>query len=100
MISNEARARLAGASPGARTPISKLIGKIVTAVASIAVLAVALLFSIVFFAVVLTIALLGGGYVWWKTRALRKQMQERPSGGRVIEGEVIRDERTPETVHR
>ncbi len=91
MITNEQRARLADARQRANPPpIASLVGKIVTAVASIAVLAVALMFSIVFFAVLLTIALVAGGYVWWKTRALRKQMRERPPGGHVIEGEVIR----------
>ncbi|MEO8163981.1 MAG: hypothetical protein ABI619_01160 [Betaproteobacteria bacterium] len=54
-------------------------------------LAVAFMLSIVIFAVLLTVALLGGGYVWWKTRALRKRMRERPPSGHVIEGEVIRE---------
>jgi len=37
------------------------------------------------------------GYLWWKTRDLRKQMRNHPFGdeviaGEVIEGEVIRGE--------
>lgn len=68
-----------------------------------ALLVVMLMFSALLFAAALTIGLLIAGRVWWKTRALRKQMRAqsqafapRPhtsdaaSGGRVIEGEVIR----------
>lgn len=100
MMSNDPRARLAGASQRPATPISNLIGKIVTAIAGIAVLAVALMVSIVFFAVILTIGVLAGGYFWWKTRDLRKQMRERPPGGRVIEGEVVRDAHSPPGMRR
>ncbi len=47
--------------------------------------------SLLVFALLATIGLLVWGYVWWKTRELRRQMRERPPGGRVIEGETIRD---------
>jgi hypothetical protein len=47
--------------------------------------------SLLIFAAVAAIALLVGGFLWWKTRALRRQMRERPPGGRVIDGEVMRD---------
>lgn len=45
--------------------------------------------------VVLTV----GGYLWWQTRELRRQMRARmqpqpQAGGEVIEGEVISQERT------
>lgn len=36
----------------------------------------ALLVSIAFFAVALTLALIVFGYFWWKTRAIRRQMRE------------------------
>ncbi len=32
------------------------------------------------------------GYLWWRTRDLRKQMREHPAGNVVIEGEVIEGE--------
>ena len=54
-------------------------------------LVAAFTFSLVLFAVLVVVGLLVWTYLWWKTRALRKQMRERPPGGRVIEGEVIRD---------
>ena len=54
-------------------------------------LVVAFTISLLVFAAVAAIALVVVGYLWWKTRALRKQMREHPPGGRVIEGEVIPD---------
>jgi len=51
--------------------------------------------SLLVFAIVVTGGLLVLGYLWWKTRDLRKQireqMRQRPTGERVIEGEVIRE---------
>jgi hypothetical protein len=44
------------------------------------------------FAVVLTVGAIAFGYLWWKTRELRKQMRNHSSGGVVIEGEVIKGE--------
>ncbi len=51
---------------------------------------VSLVFLVIGMAVVLTI----GGYLWWQTRDLRKQLRARMQGqrdhpGRVIEGEAI-----------
>ncbi|MDD3677418.1 MAG: hypothetical protein RBS10_11745 [Thauera propionica] len=70
-----------------------LLQKIVTVLVTIAVFGVALMFSVVLFAVVVTVGAVAWGYLWWKTRALRKQMREHPPTGRgmVIEGEVIRE---------
>ena len=59
----------------------------------------------VFFAVIVTVGAVAWGYLWWKTRALRKQMREQASMGQgqrqgeawsgaqglIIEGEVIRE---------
>jgi hypothetical protein len=64
-------------------------------------LAGAFVLSVVFLAIGLTAVLAAGGYLWWKTRELRKQLRARMqeqsqpwSGGDVIEGEVIEPERT------
>ena len=64
-------------------------------------LAGAFLLSLVFLAIGLAVVLTVGGYLWWKTRELRRQirarMQEQAqpwSGGEVIEGQVITQERT------
>jgi uncharacterized protein YneF (UPF0154 family) len=47
--------------------------------------------SVVALAVVCVIVLLAVGYLWWKTRDLRRQLRENPPGGRVIEGDAVRD---------
>ena len=90
MITNGGQFRLGGNGQRLRAPAPGLLGRLLTAVASAAVLVVAFMFSLVIFAVFATVALAGGLYLWWKTRALRRQLRERPPGGRVIEGEVIR----------
>ena len=98
------------------SPLRKVLAVIVTA--ALAVLG--FMFSAVLLAVVLVAAVLGGIYVWWKTREVRKQMQQMQQSmrdfqaqaqaqgqtadseifrgevfeGEIIEGEVIhRDER-------
>ncbi|WP_041646071.1 CPBP family intramembrane glutamic endopeptidase [Aromatoleum aromaticum] len=79
------------------------------AIAAAAVLfGLALTFSVIFFAVVVAAGILIWGYVWWKTRDLRKAMRAtqararasaqgrggpKPGQGIVIEGEVVREVR-------
>lgn len=96
MLTNDDQSRFPGNGPRFRAPGSGFLGKILTTVASAAVLVMAFMFSLFVFAVVATIGLMLGGYLWWKTRELRKQMRERPPGGRVIDGEVIRDSAKPD----
>lgn len=92
--------------PGSGRPLS-LLTKVVRGIAVAAVLAVAVAFSIVLFVIALAVLLGFGGYLWWKTRALRSQMHTQmrawqagataePAGnqdtvrkGETIEGEVI-----------
>jgi hypothetical protein len=98
--------------PGVRPPgqgfgLAGLLGRIIAAVVTLALLVVGLMFSLVVFAV----ALVGGaalfGWLWWKMRrALRQARQDPrfgapgtgmgagapPGSGEVIEGEVIRGE--------
>jgi Flp pilus assembly protein TadB len=83
-----------------------LFGRIVTALITVALLAVAVMFSVA----VLAVAAVGGailvGWLWWKTRRVRRAMQDsfpgsfdtsnsgRPAqpGGDIIEGEVLKGE--------
>ena len=79
-------------------PLRKIVGVIVT----VAVAIVVLMFSAVFFAVIAVVGLIAWGYLWWKTREVRKQMrafanqdqsvmrEQRASNDEVFEGEVIR----------
>ena len=68
-----------------------LLGKVAAAVLGTIALVVAFMFSVVALAVVSVIVLIAIGYVWWKTRDLRRRLRENPPGGRVIDGDVIRD---------
>jgi uncharacterized iron-regulated membrane protein len=73
--------------------------KAVVVLGGIVLLASAFVVSLVFVAIGFAVVLSFGGYLWWKTRELRRQVharmeeQQRPAG-RVIEGEVIPLERT------
>ncbi len=96
MLTSNNQFRISRNGPRLRTPASGLLGKILTAVASAAVLVVAFMLSLLIFATVAAIALVVGGYLWWRTRELRRRMREQPPGGRVIEGEVIRDQLKPD----
>ena len=100
MFTNDEQVRLTGNDPRVRVPRPGFLGKFLTAVASAAVLVVAFMLSLLIFAVLVTIALLAGTFLWWKTRTLRRQMRERPPGGRVIDGEVIRDVEPQDAIQR
>jgi ABC-type bacteriocin/lantibiotic exporter with double-glycine peptidase domain len=63
--------------------------KLLTLLASVILLIVGLTFSVLFLAVVVAVGLVVWGYFWWKTRALRQAMRERPPGGHVVEGEAV-----------
>jgi hypothetical protein len=71
---------------------NSLLARVLTAVASIVVLMVAFILSFVIFAALAGIALVAGGYIWWRTRALRRHLREHGRGGRIIEGQVIPDD--------
>ena len=72
-----------------------LLGKVLTFAAGAVLLVVGLVFSLLVLAVAATAAVLILGVFWWKTREQRRQMRERRSGGRVIDGEAIRETRRP-----
>ncbi|MDO9011237.1 MAG: hypothetical protein Q7U78_05450 [Gallionella sp.] len=78
----------------------RIIGLIVTA----ALIVLGLMFSMVLIALIAVVGLIAGGYLWWKTRTLRKQMREHQQSmrgaandadafkGEVFEGEIIEGE--------
>jgi Flp pilus assembly protein TadB len=72
---------------------SGLLGKVLTFATGAVLLVAGLVFSLVVFALAATAAVLILGFLWWKTRDQRRQMRDRPPGGRVIDGEVIRETR-------
>jgi membrane protein implicated in regulation of membrane protease activity len=63
------------------------LGRAIAAAAGVVLVGAGILLSMLLFAVLAGTALLVGGYLWWKTRELRRQLQER--SGRIIEGEVV-----------
>lgn len=68
-----------------------LVSRIAASVIGAIALFVVFMFSVVALAVVSVIILIAVGYLWWKTRDLRRQLRENPPDGRVIEGDAIRD---------
>ena len=92
------RFRLGGKSPQHQVQRPGLLRKLVAAIAGSLILVGAFMLSRVLLAAVATVGVAGGVYLWWRTRELRKRLRAharaRPTDGRVIEGEVIRD---PET---
>jgi hypothetical protein len=75
--------------------LRKAAALVVTAI----LIGLALMFSMLIFAAILVVGAMAWGYLWWNTRALRKQMRNYPSGddatgGEIIEGEIIEGEAT------
>jgi Flp pilus assembly protein TadB len=75
-----------------------LLGRVAAAIVGAIALVVAFMFSVVALAVVSVIIVIVSviiviavGYLWWKTRDLRRQLRENPPGGRVIDGDSSRD---------
>ncbi len=82
--------RLSPQPPG---PFAKLLAFMLSAL----LLVLAFMFSLVALAVVAVAGIALWGYIWWKTRALRRQMQaQRDREAQVIEGEFFRDTDHPD----
>lgn len=69
--------------------------QLIAIVSGMIVLVLGVMFSLVALAVLIGGGLLVWGYVWWRTREIRRQIRAgsrngQPSSPRVIEGEVIR----------
>jgi hypothetical protein len=96
---DEPRARI-GYRGSAIFRAKNLALKALLVVAGAVTLVSAFVVSLVLVAIGLAVVLTIGGYLWWKTREVRRQLRERMqgqlqprSGGEVIEGEVIAQER-------
>ena len=92
---NRRRIVISWGGPRASQPPKSLLGKVVGFAVGAVVLVGAFVFSLVLFAVLLSVGLIAGIYLWWKTRGLRRQMRAQPGGTphgvEVIEGEFTRD---------
>jgi arginine exporter protein ArgO len=90
---NEPRARI-GYRGSAVSRVKDLALKSLVVLGGALILASAFVLSLVFLAIGLAVVLVFGGYLWWKTRELRRQMRAQMQGqsqpaGQIIEGEVI-----------
>ena len=75
------------------------LGKVVTFTVGASLVVLALMFSLVGLMVIAIGGVMAGSWLWWKTRDVRKQMKEQaqrqPTGGHIIEGEIIREGEQP-----
>ncbi len=62
--------------------------KAIALLAGAILLVLGLLFAVVVLAVIATVGLAVWGYLWWKTRKLRRTMQEHAPDREVIDGEA------------
>lgn len=84
-----------------------IISKIVAFILGAGLLVLAFMFSLVALAILAVGGLAVWGWLWWKTRAIRQQMNDMhmemkdarqshtSDNGHIIEGEVIRESTTP-----
>jgi FtsH-binding integral membrane protein len=95
MYPDEPQARI-GYQSGAISRAKQFAVKALIVLGGALMIASLFVLSLVFLAIGLGIVVIFGGYLWWKTRDLRKQLRARMQaqshtryGGDVIEGEVI-----------
>lgn len=86
-----------------------LLRKLVAIVWAVALIGLVLMFSAMLLTIILVVAVIGGAYLWWKTREIRRLMREQGQNfppcdaqaesdvfrgevysGEVIEGEAVR----------
>lgn len=95
MQPDEPRPRI-GQRGGALSRAKMIALKVIVVLGAAVTLVSAFVVSLAFIAIGIAVVLTFGGYLWWKTRELRKQFRARmqpQAAGDFIEGEVIsRDE--------
>ena len=71
----------------ARAP--SLLRKVAGVLGGAILLLMGIMFSVVLLAVIVGIGLTAWGYLWWKSRGLRKTLRQRAPSGQVIDGEAV-----------
>ena len=74
------------------TKSSNLLNKVAKIVVSVVLIGLALMISALLLIVIVTVGAMAWGYLWWRTRDLRKQMRKYSPDQVVVEGEVIEGE--------
>ncbi len=92
MRQDDPRYRLNSGGPAPQAKEPGLLAKLFAVAGGVVLLVVGVMFSLVIVVAAAIIAAGVLGYLWWKTRDLRRQMRENPPGGHVIEGEATRRE--------
>ena len=100
MQTDEERSTLTGSDASLSTNVPSLPVTVLTFVSAAVLLVAAFTFSLLVLAILAIVGVLVWGYLWWKTRDLRRQIREQPPGGRVIEGEAIRDDESHDRIER
>ena len=76
MQTDEERSTLTGSDARFSANAPRLPVTVLTFASAAVLLVVAFMFSLLVFAILATVGVLVWGYLWWKTRELRKQMRE------------------------
>jgi membrane protein implicated in regulation of membrane protease activity len=66
-----------------------MLRNVLALLTSAVLLALGFMFSMVVLAVIAILGLAVWGYLWWKTRKLRRETHEQAADGQVIDGEAI-----------
>jgi Flp pilus assembly protein TadB len=74
---------------GIRIGGSGWFGRLLAVVLSVIVLVAAAMLSVVLLAVLFAVGTIAVGYLWWKTRALRRQARAFGDDGRTVDVEVV-----------
>jgi hypothetical protein len=78
--------------PHNSTNIPSPLHNLLAVVATAAAFGLALMFSVVVVAIILVAGTIASGYLWWRTRELRKQMRNYPPPGMVREGDMAEED--------
>jgi len=80
--------------------LSGILQKLVLLGMGVVLLALGVMFSLALLPFAIAAGLGLWGWLWWKTRSLRRAMQEGAAGERIIEGEATVIEVAPESLPR
>ncbi|HYA20066.1 MAG TPA: hypothetical protein VEG25_05410 [Burkholderiales bacterium] len=100
MQTDDELSKLTGSDPRLSANAPGLLVKVLTLASAAVLLVAAFTFSLLVFAILVTVGLLSWAYLWWRTRELRREISELQQGGRVIEGEATREDEPYDRIER
>ncbi|MDO9449685.1 MAG: hypothetical protein Q7J21_04305 [Rugosibacter sp.] len=66
-----------------------MIKNLFTLLIGVTLLILGFMFSVVILAIIAVLGITAWGYLWWKTRKLRRAMRTQAPDGQIIDGEAI-----------